>query len=141
MGFWEVFKVRIHPKLKSVSFQERATSYGIAGVTYRLTQGVIKHIIPAVASTNAVVAAACALEVVKVMTACAEPLKNYVYFEDTDGIYTFSYEQTRKENCLVCNRGVTKLEVKADDKLQDLLDLLMDKFQVRSNGLQDTDVV
>ena len=64
------------------------------------------------------------------MTACAEPLKNYIYFEDTVGIYTFSYEQTRKENCLVCNRGVTKLEVKSDDKLQDLLDLLVEKFQV-----------
>ena len=119
----------------SVSFQERATSYGIAGVTYRLTQGVIKHIIPAVASTNAVVAAACALEVVKVMTACAEPLKNYIYFEDTDGIYTFSYEQTRKENCLVCNRGVTKLEVGSGEvKLQDLLDLLVEKFQVSGAG-------
>ena len=101
-------------------------------MTYRLTQGVIKHIIPAVASTNAVVAAACALEVVKVMTACAEPLKNYIYFEDTDGIYTFSYEQTRKENCLVCNRGVTKLEIKSGEvKLQEVLDLLVEKFQVR----------
>ena len=126
----------MYPKQFSVSFQERATSYGIAGVTYRLTQGVIKHIIPAVASTNAVVAAACALEVVKVMTACAEPLKNYIYFEDTDGIYTFSYEQTRKENCLVCNRGVTKLEVVSGEvKLQDLLDLLVEKFQVSGAGL------
>ena len=91
------------------------------------------------ASTNAVVAAACALEVVKVMTACAEPLKNYIYFEDTDGIYTFSYEQTRKENCLVCNRGVTKLEVESGDvKLQDLLDLLVEKFQVSGAGLCDS---
>lgn len=33
--------------------QERATNFNITGLTYRLVQGVLKHIIPAVSSTNA----------------------------------------------------------------------------------------
>jgi NEDD8-activating enzyme E1 len=33
--------------------QERANEFNITGITYRLVQGVLKHIIPAVSSTNA----------------------------------------------------------------------------------------
>ena len=51
----------------------------------------VKRIIPAVASTNAVVAAACATEVFKMASTCAPGLDNYMNFSDTDGVYTFAF--------------------------------------------------
>jgi len=55
---------------------ERANSYGITGVTFQLTLGVAKNIIPAVASTNALIAASCATEAFKMLTGCGEPMND-----------------------------------------------------------------
>ena len=57
---------------------ERATQFGIRGLTYRLVQGVVKNIIPAVASTNASIAATCTTEVFKLATSCSASLNNYM---------------------------------------------------------------
>ena len=54
--------------------------------------GVVKRIIPAVASTNAVIAAACATEVFKLASSCCQCLSNYMNYSDTEGVYTYTFE-------------------------------------------------
>ncbi|KAK5650751.1 hypothetical protein RI129_001780 [Pyrocoelia pectoralis] len=118
---------------------ERASQFNIAGVTYRLVQGVVKNIIPAVASTNAVIAAICATEVFKLATSCCVPLNNYLVFNDVDGIYTYTFEAEKKENCLACSQIPQTLSIPDPDimKLKNLIELFCDSaaFQMKNPGL------
>lgn len=67
----------LHCFLKKLRFKLVQFS-GITGLSYRLVQGVVKNIIPAVASTNAAIAATCATEVFKLATSCSASLNNYM---------------------------------------------------------------
>ncbi|CAG9772124.1 unnamed protein product [Ceutorhynchus assimilis] len=118
---------------------ERANQFNIQGVTFRLVQGVVKNIIPAVASTNAVIAGVCATEVFKLATSCCTPLNNFMVFNDIDGIYTYTYEAEKKENCTVCSNipHPVTIEDPSKMKLKDLIQFLCEnpKFQMKNPGL------
>lgn len=117
--------------------QERAEEFHITGISYRLTQGVVKNIIPAVASTNAVIAAICATEVFKIAVSCFSPLNNFMNFNDTEGIYTHSFEAEKKENCMVCCQIPQPLSFKHSDTLQKIIDFLQEDklYQLKSPGV------
>lgn len=105
----------------------RAREFNIAGVTYASTQGVVKNIIPAIASTNAIVAAACCNEAFKLATSAAPPLgadDNYMMYSGNDGIYTYTFRHERKDDCPVCGQQARPLEVSPAATLQELLDSL-----------------
>eukprot|EP00521_Asterionellopsis_glacialis_P013813 CAMPEP_0195303368 /NCGR_PEP_ID=MMETSP0707-20130614/32623_1 /TAXON_ID=33640 /ORGANISM="Asterionellopsis glacialis, Strain CCMP134" /LENGTH=482 /DNA_ID=CAMNT_0040366883 /DNA_START=199 /DNA_END=1647 /DNA_ORIENTATION=- len=109
--------------------KERADKYNISGVTYMNTMGVVKNIIPAVASTNAIIAAACVNEVVKLLTYCSQSLNTYMMYRGAGtftGVdsHTFVYDQN--EDCPVCAATVRKLVLKRKETLNELIQRLID---------------
>eukprot|EP00771_Trimastix_marina_P000273 gnl/Trimastix_PCT/1286.p2 GENE.gnl/Trimastix_PCT/1286~~gnl/Trimastix_PCT/1286.p2 ORF type:complete len:423 (+),score=149.48 gnl/Trimastix_PCT/1286:27-1295(+) len=83
--------------------ERRAGEFGIEGVTERLTLGVLKNIIPAVASTNAIIAASCVNEALKLVTNAAYLLDNYMQYSGTQGTYAFTFQYGRNERCVACS--------------------------------------
>lgn len=100
---------------------ERALRFGIEGVTYALSLGVVKNIIPAIASTNAAVSAACALEALKLATFAGQTLNNYLMYMGAAGLYTASMVYERKEACPACRDVSLPLAVGRLETLGDLL--------------------
>jgi len=117
---------------------KRAQEFNIKGVTYRLTQGVVKHIIPAIASTNAVIAAAEANEAFKIATNASEYLNNYMMYNGVTGLYTYTFEYAKKESCPVCGTSETIYEINPELKLEEFMDLLAQdsKYQLKKPSLR-----
>lgn len=105
----------------------RAKEFNITGVTRSLTQGVVKNIIPAIASTNAIIAASCCNEVFKIATGCNPYLNNYMMYTGNDSVYTYTFEHQKKEDCPVCGNLASEYEARKTWTLQDFIDILMER--------------
>lgn len=121
----------------------------------------VKRIIPNVASTSAVIAAACVNEAYKVASrsvrdndtllqsfevslaashypesplphSCCPPLNNYVVFNDVDGVYTHAFEYERKADCLACSNKPTIVDIEPTSSLTILMDLLINRQAAES---------
>jgi ubiquitin-activating enzyme E1 C len=103
---------------------ERAKKYEIEGVTYMLTMGVVKNIIPAVASTNAIIAAACVNETVKLLTFCSQSLNTYMMYMGSTGIYSHTFVYEKKDDCPVCSSTIRKMTISPKITLNEFLQSL-----------------
>lgn len=102
----------------------RAKEFNISGVTYSQTQGVVKNIIPAIASTNAIIAASCCNEALKLLTNANPWLDNYMLYTGDEGVYTHTFQHQKKEGCPVCGSLVNSFDASPDWTLQEFIDQL-----------------
>ncbi|KAF9052935.1 hypothetical protein BJ165DRAFT_1338734 [Panaeolus papilionaceus] len=109
----------------------RANEFKIEGVTWSLTQGVVKNIIPAIASTNAVIAAACCNEAFKIATSSAAYLNNYFMLIGTDGVYSYTFEHEKREDCPVCGGEALEMTLKPETTVEELIEILVEKQDIQ----------
>eukprot|EP01113_Clastostelium_recurvatum_P011315 TRINITY_DN15741_c0_g1_i2.p1 TRINITY_DN15741_c0_g1~~TRINITY_DN15741_c0_g1_i2.p1 ORF type:complete len:458 (+),score=128.47 TRINITY_DN15741_c0_g1_i2:40-1374(+) len=118
--------------------KKRAEAHNIQGVTYKLTQGVVKNIIPAIASTNAIIAAACCNEALKFATNNGGNLNNYMMYNGLAGVYTYTFEVDRRESCAVCGQNDVTYAISPSEPLKELVVRLAEdvRFQFKKPSLR-----
>ncbi|PVZ99875.1 hypothetical protein BB558_004090 [Smittium angustum] len=89
---------------------KRADEHGISGITLSLAQGVVKNIIPAIASTNAII------------SGCHPYLNNYMLYVGDSSVYSHTFELEKKEDCLVCGNAKVTIEVSKTITLEELIE-------------------
>lgn len=110
---------------------ERAKQFSIPGITFSMAQGVVKNIIPAIASTNAVVSAACTSEALKIVTSCNPFLENYMMYAGEEGVYTYTFAAEQKPDCPVCGNLARTIGVNPEATLGQFLETLAERAEAQ----------
>lgn len=66
----------------------------------------VKNIIPAIASTNAIIAGVTAQEVLKLATQFSKGLNNFMMYVGSESVYSHCVEYKRDAECIICSPGL-----------------------------------
>ncbi|KAG9391777.1 ThiF family [Carpediemonas membranifera] len=95
------------------SASSRADKFGIQGVTFHLTLGVVKNVIPALATTNAIIAAVCTVEALKLVSGVGATLNNYVFYSGESFNHTVEPFAVNSA-CETCQQRMEAVTLPAD---------------------------
>ncbi len=92
--------------------------------------GVVKNIIPAIASTNALISAACVNEALKLATYCAKSVDNYMMYMGQDGTFISTVSLEKIPDCIVCGSELKAIEIpdRNQTTLSSFLTVLREKY-------------
>ncbi|KAI0306350.1 hypothetical protein B0F90DRAFT_1689200 [Multifurca ochricompacta] len=144
-----------HIKWLCDAARARAEEFKIEGVTWSLTQGVVKNIIPAIASTNAIIAgmlyhlvnscihcslASCCNEAFKIATSSAAYLNNYFMVIGTESVYSYTFEHEKRADCPVCGGESLDISIPGSWTVERLIEMLVEKqdIQIKKPSLSTT---
>lgn len=94
----------------------------------------LKNIIPAVASTNAIIAAACVNEAVKFLTFCSQNLNNYMMYMGSSGVHSHTFAYAQKSDCPVSTATVRKIFTKRSVTLNEFIQHELKDSSLRLNS-------
>lgn len=109
---------------------KRAEQFGIEGVTYNKTLGVVKNIIPNIASTNSIIAAACANEFIKVMSYLGPSVDNYMMYMGKNSVNISAVKFEPKHDCIICQTKPIPVECKTSKTVEEWLKELSEQFKI-----------
>lgn len=91
----------------------------------------VKNIIPAVASTNAIVAAVCVNEAIKYITFCSQNVDNYMMYMGSHGVHSHTFSYKQKEDCPVCTTTVRKVKIPGSVTLNEFIQHNLKESELR----------
>ena len=68
--------------------------------------------------------AACATEAFKLATNAASYINNYIMYNGTEGVYSYTFEYERRQDCPVCGSEMAQMKCKEEWNLEDLIEAL-----------------
>lgn len=123
--------------------KEHARKYKIDEneITENLTKGVVKNIIPAIASTQAIIAAACTTEALKYITQTGPSIDNNFFYVGNAacGLYGNHFSFEKNKDCLSCSIKHEKIAISNKTTIKELMEKVRNELNYPVTSLRTAD--